>query len=549
MTATEGAARAPRARGTTIVAVASPTGGAIRGVLRLSGPAAGRVVRETCSCAGAPFEVSARSATFVSFDDGVAPLPALVLWFPAPHSFTREDVAELHVPGAAPLVARALARCLALGAVLAEPGEFTRRAFAHGRIDLSRAEGVLALVEARTRGERRAATALLFGGLERRVQGVRDTLDEARALVEASLDFDEADTGHVPWDEVAAALARATGGLQEARAFEARREALRGGARVALVGEPNAGKSSLFNRLLAAYGAQAADEDLALVADVRGTTRDTKRGALKVAGQAFELVDTAGLELPTSSAGHASEPSPLASGPAPSPMARPQDIARGMEASALAARDSADVLVWVIDARRPEAASRAHAERSLGPAALGPGAPPVLVAWNQVDRAGAVPPPPGLALGLAPDGPGDDRLARANAVVATSAATGAGVRALAEALAAALSASGSPGAVEPTAAAGPCAGPAGGPPGGPRGGPRGGPSGGLAAGLAARAQARLTGAWAHLAAADRALADGLPLDLIAQHLRDGTDELDEITGRTTPEDLLDRIFARFCLGK
>jgi len=140
----------------TIVAVASAPGGGRRAVLRLSGPESAAVVRGLCGAA----ELAGRGLARVELDDGVGDQPALLLWMPGPRSYTREDVAELHLVGSPPLVRAALDRALSLGARAAAPGEFTRRAFRNGRLDLTRAEGVLELVSARSAEERRAATAL-----------------------------------------------------------------------------------------------------------------------------------------------------------------------------------------------------------------------------------------------------------------------------------------------------------------------------------------------------------------------------------------------------
>ena len=182
----------------TIAAVATAPGSGARGVLRVSGPEAADLVRRTVrDAAGRPLAALERGAFAGRFDDGRGTQPALVLWMPGPGSYTREDVAEFHLVGSPPLLDAALRRLLELGARLAEPGEFTRRAFEHGRLDLSRAEGVLALVEAENLHQAQAATELLFGGLAERIDALRDTLEEVRALCEASLDFDETDTGHV----------------------------------------------------------------------------------------------------------------------------------------------------------------------------------------------------------------------------------------------------------------------------------------------------------------------------------------------------------------
>ena len=158
----------------TIAAISSPPGAGRRGVIRVSGDDAATIVRAlvapTLRLAGTePPSLLARGAFLARIHDGVGEQPCLVLWMPGPASYTREDVAELHLPGSPPLLQAALARVLALGARAAMPGEFTRRAFLHGRLDLTQAEGVLALVESSNARERRAALALLEGGLARRL--------------------------------------------------------------------------------------------------------------------------------------------------------------------------------------------------------------------------------------------------------------------------------------------------------------------------------------------------------------------------------------------
>jgi tRNA modification GTPase len=177
--------RVPLPTTTTIAAIASPPGGALRGILRLSGPASAALARAVL--ASSPRLPATRTALRDRFDDGAGTQPVLALWMPGPRSYTREDVLELHLPGAEPLLGRALGRLLELGATPAQPGEFTRRAFLNGRLDLTRAEAVLELVEATNDAERRAATRLLAGGLAERVAALRDALDDVRALAEASL--------------------------------------------------------------------------------------------------------------------------------------------------------------------------------------------------------------------------------------------------------------------------------------------------------------------------------------------------------------------------
>jgi len=458
----------PLERERTICAVASPPGAAPRGIVRISGARAGELVARTCRpLPGAPGDLlppPRRGCARARFHDGVGEQPVLLLWMPGPRSFTREDVAELHLSGHPALLARALERLLALGADPARPGEFTRRAFEHGRIDLTRAEGVLALIQARDRDERRAAAALLVGGLDRRLAHLRDALEDLRALTEASLDFDELDTGHVPVAELEAGRAALAAGLDEALAWETRRAPPRGEPRIVLVGAPNAGKSSLFNRLAAAAGAVPPS----IVSELPGTTRDSREAAWLVAGVPCRLVDTAGVD----------------------------PLARGVDAEAqartAAERGSAELELWVVDATA--------AQPAPPPAEAGS---PRVVAWNKSDLPAARPAPPGA--------------------LATSAAEGSGLVELEARVAAALGWGSGPGS-DPA--------------------PQG-----LARELEVRHRAALRLARDEVEAAGVGRAAGEPLDLFADHLREATAALDRITGRTTSEDLLDRIFARFCLGK
>ena len=210
---------------TTIVAISSPPGPGRRGILRLSGPRTLALLHASTRTPSSPPTPSARSVHSARFDDGTGTQPALLLWMPGPHSYTREDVAELHLPGSPPLLNAALRRLVELGATLAEPGEFTRRAFESGRLDLFQAEGVLSLVEAASEAERRSAARLLFGGLGERVAALRDELEELRALCEASLDFDESTTPGTCRRRCSTGWrARAVASLEQALTWEERRE-------------------------------------------------------------------------------------------------------------------------------------------------------------------------------------------------------------------------------------------------------------------------------------------------------------------------------------
>lgn len=414
-------------------------------------------------------------------------MPALVLWMPGPRSFTREDVAEFHLPGTPALLSRALERLLELGAALAMPGEFTRRAFENGRIDLTQAEGVLELVEAESESERKAAAALLSGGLSERLKPLRDKLDDLRALCEASLDFDSEDTGAVPESELLQGFDDADAGLEEALGFELARVRSSGLPRIVFAGAPNAGKSSLFNRL--------GEAGEALVTDHSGTTRDVLETVWVVSGVACELADVAGLERGLRE-----------------PERRAQELSRER-------RRGADLVLWVVDATRTdEEALLAEAHELQSEAKR-------LLVWSQTDRVEAAPEPPS---GL---------LAASDRWCAVSAETGVGLRELASAAAKLLGLGAESAALSGAAADG----------GEVADSFVGG--GGLARELSVRHRASLVGARAEIESARTALQSGASLEFIAEILRSATEALDGISGSTTSEDVLDRIFSRFCLGK
>lgn len=270
----------------TIAAVATgPAPGSV-GILRVSGPEALQVARTVAP--GVPVQPVARRAYFVKLEDGRGGLldEGLALHFPAPHSYTGEDVVELHAHGSPRLLSLLLTALLSTGrARLAEPGEFTRRAFLNGRLDLQRAEGVADLVAAESEAAVRAAAAQVAGALSGRLSPCVEALRALHADLEAVLAFpDEAGGAEVGMAPRVGAVASQV----EALAVEAARgRVVRRGARVVLVGPPNAGKSTLFNRLLG--------EERALVDDAPGTTRDALEARLELDGLAVTLVDTAGL--------------------------------------------------------------------------------------------------------------------------------------------------------------------------------------------------------------------------------------------------------------
>ncbi len=255
-------------------------------VVRISGPGAPEALRALAGTLPTP-----RRARFgpLRGPEGDRLDQALQLFFPCPASATGEDVVELHLHGGRAVVAAVLSVLGARpGLRLAQPGEFTRRAHANGKLDLAEVEGLADLIAAESEAQRRQALALASGALSRQVEGWREGLVRALALREASLDF--ADEGDVPQgldEEILTALAPVRAGLAQALRDAGRGERVRDGLVVALAGPPNAGKSSLLNRL--------AGREAAIVSPVAGTTRDVLEVHFEIAGQAVTVLDTAGL--------------------------------------------------------------------------------------------------------------------------------------------------------------------------------------------------------------------------------------------------------------
>ena len=274
-----------RASADTIAAIATAPGRAGVGIVRVSGPGAARVAEGIIG--GLPSERQASLRTFRDSDGGALDI-GVALWFAGPRSFTGEDVLELHGHGGPVVLRGVLERCLALGARLAEPGEFTRRAFVNDRIDLAQAEAIADLIDAASEQAARGALRSLSGEFSAAVDRVADALLDLRILVEATLDFPEEDG--VDFLAESDALQRlATVRSELAAVFRAARQgsALREGLVVVLAGAPNVGKSSLLNRL--------AGDEVAIVTEHPGTTRDTVRQTIVVEGLPIHLVDTAGL--------------------------------------------------------------------------------------------------------------------------------------------------------------------------------------------------------------------------------------------------------------
>jgi tRNA modification GTPase len=399
-----------------------------------------------------------------ALDDGLA------LWFPGPRSVTGEDVAELHLHGSRAVLAAVMAVLSRQGLRLAEPGEFTRRAFVNGKLDLTQAEAVADLAAAETEAQRRQALRQLDGHLGGLYRGWGDRLLRLLAHLEAAIDFPDEDLPPEIEARVAAETADLAGEIARHLADGRRGERLRDGIAVAIVGPPNAGKSSLLNQL--------ARREAAITSPIAGTTRDVIEVAIDLAGYPVVLADTAGLRDSAD-------------------LVEQEGLRR-----ALARAESAELRLFVFDAARPADAQGA---------AQWPGSDTLLVA-NKIDLLSSAPVGPRVSrphAGRRPAVPDD---AIPVSALPVSALTGEGIPDLIAALAACVAASYD-----------------------------------ITAPLLTRARHREALEIA-AAALDRSLAAGLS-ELRAEDLRLAWRSLGQITGHVDVEDLLDVIFADFCLGK
>jgi tRNA modification GTPase len=467
----------------TIAAIASAAGGAVRGVIRMSGTHAVSCVAPlwTGDDPDGPSLSAIKSSTrltgSLAIDGFTAAVPCSLLVWPTSRSYTRQPSVEIHTVGASPILQAILRTLCRHGARLAAPGEFTLRAFLAGRIDLTQAEAVLGVIESRDRHELDVAVSQLAGGLGAPLVRLRDELLDVLAHLEAGLDFVEEDIEFIARDQLREQIAMAAAQVRELAERTAARAVLRDAVRVVLVGEPNVGKSSLFNALLA--------RSAALVSPVAGTTRDYLVGELLLGEVAIELVDTAGLAA-DSMADSQRLPSATENDVQQSDG---KNIDVAAQLATLRERRHATIEVLCLDSTR----SLSAWERSQ----LEPPAHRIVV-LTKVDQQRVL-------------GPITD-------AIETSGTTGQGLAALCQRLRGAALACG-------------------------------GDSADVVGATAARCHESLQRAAEALAQALEFVDQHIGEELVAAELRAAIEELGHVVGAVYTDDLLDRIFSRFCIGK
>jgi tRNA modification GTPase len=331
----------------TIVAISTPPGRGGIGIVRLSGPAA-RIIAEPLLKLRHPLAPAQARFAEILDSTGETLDEAVVTFFEKPHSYTSDDIVEIAAHGSPVLLDHLLRQCLAAGARLAEPGEFTQRAFISGRLDLTQAEAVHDLIEATTLHQARIAAQQLGGSLSRHIAPTKQQLIALIAALEAGIDFAEDDIDLLPAHEISAQVQSIQAPLAALERTFTYGRIVREGFTLAIIGRPNVGKSSLFNRLI--------ERDRAIVTANPGTTRDLVTERVSLEGIPVELIDTAGLRQSTDEA-------------------ESIGIAKSREAMA-----EADVVLLVLDATAP-----VHQEDEVAIATLANR--PFLVILNKQDLA------------------------------------------------------------------------------------------------------------------------------------------------------------------
>ena len=462
----------------TIAAIATALAPSAIGILRLSGPESVAVLDRVFTPAhGGPMSGRPdRTLVYGTLTDpeGQAIDYCLATISRAPHSYTGEDTAELQCHGSPAALVLGLEALFAAGARQAQAGEFTKRAFLNGRMDLTQAEAVVDLIDAETAAAARNAAAQLDGGLRRVLEPVQEELLEVTSRFYAVVDYPDEDIQDVRPEEIAAALRSAAGRLERLLDTCRRGQVLKSGVRTAIVGRPNAGKSSLLNAL--------AGYERAIVTDIPGTTRDTVEESVLCGGVLLRLIDTAGIratEDPVEQLG----------------------VERSRRAIA-----SAELVLAVVDGAEPEDPEEGSLLADVARCGV-----PWLLVFTKRDMAG------GLRTAGAVFPAGEGPLAPPAAVVSLSSVTGEGLEDLGNAVAALF----------------------------PAGDP--GEAGSLLTDRRQEDAARR--ALDAVRRALEALETGMTPDAVLTDAEEALDALGELTGRTAKEEIVSRIFSRFCVGK
>jgi tRNA modification GTPase len=451
----------------TIVAIATAPGRAGLGVVRLAGPEARSIVAPMLRL---KHELAPGRALFGELVDDTPGRPRIdeivVTYFAKPHSYTTDDVVEISAHGSPVVLRHIVELALARGARLAEPGEFTMRAFLNGRIDLTQAEAVRDLIDSQTLFQAKVAAQQLEGSLSGRIQPIKRALVELIARLEAGIDFAEDDISVLTDDVILEQIEDLRKPLQDLAATFAYGKIVHEGLTLAIIGRPNVGKSSLFNRLV--------ERERAIVTPTPGTTRDLVTETVALDGIPVKLVDTAGIRSAVDEA-------------------ESIGIRKSLEILA-----DADLILLVVDANQPISAEDEQLLRKISDR-------PSILVENKTDLCGVV--------SLERGGISSER-----GTVRTSALTGEGIRELREAILQQIAGD----AHAPTE---------------------------TALLTNARHQSLVAQSLNALAAANGAVANRIPHEMLLLDLYGALRPLDEITGQTTNDDILNLIFSTFCIGK